>query len=62
MKLSFRPVTIQGRLLALFVVAAALPLAVVSLISFHNSVEAVEKMVGNRTSKLAVSVLSLIHI
>jgi len=56
MKLSFRPVTIQGRLLALFVVAAALPLAVVSLISFHNSVEAVEKMVGNRTSKLAVSV------
>ena len=56
MKLSVHPVTIQGRLLALFVVAAALPLAVVSLISYHNSVEAVEKMVGNRTSKLAVSV------
>ena len=56
MKFTFRPVTIQGRLLALFVVAAALPLAVVSLISYHNSVESVEKMVGNRTSKLAVSV------
>src|SRR5262245_55899389 len=56
MKLRLRPVTIQGRLLALFVVAAALPLTVVSLISYHNSVESVEKMVGNRTSKLAVSV------
>jgi signal transduction histidine kinase len=56
MKLGFRPVTIQSRLLAIFVVAAALPLAVVSLISYHNSVESVEKMVGNRTSRLAVSV------
>jgi|GEM_PF-1493789 len=56
MKLSLRPVTIQGRLLAIFIVAAALPLAVVSLISYHNSVESVEKMVGNRTSKIAVSV------
>jgi signal transduction histidine kinase len=56
MRFFLRPVTIQARLLALFVVAAALPLAVVSLIAYHNSVESVEKMVGNRTSRLAVSV------
>lgn len=51
-----RPVTIQSRLLAIFTIAAVLPIAVVSLVSYHNSVEAVETMVGNRTSRLAAAV------
>jgi signal transduction histidine kinase len=51
-----RPVTIQAKLLGIFLVAAALPLAFVSLVSYHNSLKAVEEMVGNRTERLARSV------
>jgi len=51
-----RPLTIRFKLLAIFLVAAVLPIAVVSLVSYRNSLRAVEQMVGNRTDKLALSV------
>ena len=51
-----RPLSIQAKLLGIFLVAAALPLALVSLIGYHNSNKAVEEMVGNRTERIARSV------
>jgi signal transduction histidine kinase len=48
--------SIQFKLLAIFVVAAVIPIALVSLVSYHNSLKAVEEMVGNRTEDLAQSV------
>jgi signal transduction histidine kinase len=51
-----RPLTIQFKLLIIFFVAAVVPIALVSLVSYHNSLKAVEEMVGNRTEELARSV------
>jgi len=48
--------SIRSKLLALFLVAAAIPLVGVSLISYFNSMEAVEEMVTNRTQRLAGSI------
>jgi signal transduction histidine kinase len=48
--------SIQFKLLAIFFVAAVIPIALVSLVSYHNSLKAVEEMVGNRTEDLAQSV------
>lgn len=51
-----RRLTIQAKLLGIFVMAAVLPIAVVSLLAYNNSLKAVEKMVGNRTNRVAASV------
>jgi hypothetical protein len=51
-----RRLTIQSKLLGIFVMAAVLPIAVVSLLAYNNSLKAVEKMVGNRTNRVAASV------
>ncbi len=48
--------SIRSKLLALFLVCGVLPILVVSLISYFNSLKAVEEMVGNRTDRLAQSV------
>lgn len=47
--------SIRSKLLAIFVVAGVLPLALITLVSYHNSLRAVEEMVGNRTSRLATT-------
>ncbi len=48
--------SIRSKLLAIFLVAGVLPITLVSLISYRNSLRAVEHMVGNRTYRLALSV------
>jgi signal transduction histidine kinase len=48
--------SIRAKLIALFLVGGVLPIALVSLIAYFNSLKAVEDMVGNRTDRLAQSV------
>ena len=48
--------SIRSKLLALFLVAGAIPIVAVSLIAYFNSIEAVEDMVGNRTQRIAFSI------
>ena len=48
--------SIRAKLLALFAVAGLLPIALVSLLAYFNSLKAVEEMVGNRTERLSEEV------
>ena len=48
--------SIRSKLLALFLVAGAIPIVAVSLLAYFNSVEAVDEMVANRTGRLAASI------
>lgn len=48
--------SIRAKLLALFLVGGVLPIALVSLVAYFNSLKAVEEMVGNRTDRLAQEV------
>ncbi len=48
--------SIRAKLLALFAVAGLLPIALVSLLAYFNSLTAVEEMVGNRTERLSEEV------
>ncbi len=48
--------SIRAKLIALFLVGGVLPIALVSLVAYFNSLKAVEDMVGNRTDRLAQSV------
>ncbi len=48
--------SIRSKLLALFAVAGILPIALVSLLAYFNSLKAVEEMVGNRTERLSMEV------
>ena len=48
--------SIRAKLIALFLVGGVLPIALVSLVAYFNSLKAVEDMVGNRTDRLVQSV------
>jgi len=48
--------SIRSKLLAIFLVASVLPITLVSLLAYRNSLRSVEEMVGNRTNRLAGSV------
>ncbi|NNF08281.1 MAG: cache domain-containing protein [Candidatus Eisenbacteria bacterium] len=48
--------SIRSKLLALFFLFGAVPILVVSLLSYFNSMKAVEEMVGNRTAGVSSSV------
>ena len=48
--------SIRAKLLALFLVGAVVPIALVGLLSYFNSLRAVETMVGNRTYRLSRTV------
>ncbi len=54
--------SIRAKLLAIFIVAAVLPISALSLISYFNSLKAVEQMVGNRTERIAASVLDDLNV
>lgn len=52
----YRLTSIRSKLFALFLVAGVIPIIAVSLISYANSLRAVEDMVGNRTARFAQTV------
>ena len=49
----YRPRSILSKLLALFLVAAVVPLGLLGIYFFYNSMRATQEMVGNRTARLA---------
>lgn len=51
-----RPPTIRSKLFGVFLLAAVLPIVVVGLVSYLNSLRSVESMVGNRTAKVSAVV------
>lgn len=53
-----RPRSILSKLLALFLIAAVLPLGVLGVVFYFNSMQATAEMVGNRAGRLAESVRS----
>lgn len=52
----FRPRSILSKLLTLFFVAAVVPLGLLGVFFYYNSMRAMAEMVGNRTTRLAESV------
>src|SRR5438046_396294 len=54
--MTIRPRSIRAKLLLLFLPAAALPIAVLGVIFYRSSTQAVAEMVGNRTAGIVRNV------